>query len=424
MPAELSNPRPQLMTVPAFILLAVCVLTAVCGCEKVPTWDQLTGKEAAPSATAPETITATNATDTLPDTPASQPAPPAEPEPPKINSAEIIAAFLALPPGTVNDGSITQLLQATEGLDQIKVIKSSGEQGLTNRGLAMLPGLPALTDIDLSGKKLDDESFAQISKITSLEILQINGTPITDTGLNHLTALPRLKALYMAGCANLTPAGLSAIGQMPAIEDVMLNSVSAVNNESVALMSTARTLRHLHMNHCSLSDVGLLSLRNLDVIEALYIAETTVTGEGLAFAAKSELQNMKTLSMYNCPISLAGAKVINRCRNLEALVIGNIGMDDKGFGILTQGMTKLTYLRVKDCKNFVGAGLKSIKGCSNLQELLLENTGIVDQALPLMKGFKKLRTLDLSGTKVTQAAAQNLKAILPECNIRITGYTF
>lgn len=416
---------PRLLAAQQCLLLAAFVLILFSGCEKVPTWDQITGKEAAQ--TEQPAVSDTTAAAPVADKPAE----PAEsenqtpePAPQKVNSAEIIATFLALPEGAVNDGAVAQLLKATEGLEQIVKIRAPGDRGLSSRGLELLVGLPALADIDLTGTKVDDNSMASLAKIPTLEAIRLNATEIGDEGLNHLVSLPGLKILQLAGCGRLTPAGLAAIGRMPAIEEVVLNSVSAVNNESLAMMSDARTMRRLHMNYCSINDAGLLSLRNLDVIEELIIAETSVTGEGLAFAAKSELQSLKKLSMFKCPITLAGAKVINRCKNLEHLAVGSIGMDDKGFSVLTQGMTKLTYLHVKDCKNFVGSGLKSIKGCANMETLYLRDTGIVDQALPLMKGFRKMRTLELSGTNVTQAAAQNLKAILPECNITITGHMF
>jgi len=406
-----TNSRPRWR----WALIASLALTVGTGCDKVPKWDEITGKSK-PQSSPPTTEPAMQA-------PVSQPA--ATPEPPEINSAELIAAFKAIPEGGVSGADITRVLQATEGLDQITEIHAAGNPGIDNSTLNLMTRFPSLKSVDVSRTSIDDNGIAHLSKIPTLESIALNTTRIGDAGIASLASLPNLKLLHLSDCNQLTIAGVAAIGRMPMIEEVILNRVVAVNDQSLITMCEARTLKRLQMGYCSgLSDAAMYPLRNLDVLEELIIAETSVTGEGLGFAAKGGLKNLKKLDMYKCPITLLGAKMINQCKSLEYLVVGNIGMDDKGFQILTNGMTNLTYLRVGACKNVFGSGLTAIKGAQNLETLSLQNCSIVDKALPLIKGFKKLKTLDLVGTNVTVDAAQSLKKELPDCEILTSGGTF
>lgn len=408
---RVTNPAPRWR----WELIIVLALTVGTGCDKVPKWDEVTGKTQ-PQASQPAAELAA----------ATQPAAPvAEPEPPKINSAELIANFKAIAPGGVSGANIAQVLQATEGLEQITEIYSGGNPGIDNNALNLMPGFPALKFVDLSRTNIDDTGIANLSKIPTLESILLDNTNAGDAGIASLSLLPNLKALHLSGCNELTAAGLASIGRMPAIEELILNRVGAVNDQSLNTICEAKTLKRLQMGYCSgLSDAAMYALRNLEVLEELIIAETSVTGEGLGFAAKGGLKNLKKLDMYKCPITLPGAKMINQCKSLEYLVIGAIGMDDKGFQILTKGMSDLKYLRVGACRNFVGSGLTAIKGAKNLETLSLQNCSIVDKAMPLLKGFKKLKTLDLVGTNVTVDAAQSLKKELPQCEIITSGGTF
>jgi hypothetical protein len=57
------------------------------------------------------------------------------------------------------------------------------------------------------------------------------------------------------------------------------------------------------------------------------------------------------------------------------------------------------------------------KELAPLRELNLRDTNITDACLKRLTGLKLLRKLDLTGTKVTDGAVQDLKKALPECAI-------
>ena len=62
-----------------------------------------------------------------------------------------------------------------------------------------------------------------------------------------------------------------------------------------------------------------------------------------------------------------------------------------------------------------------LKGLTNLQSLNLHGTKITDAGLAHLKGMTSLESLTLSNTKVTSAGVKHLQTALPKCKIR-KGY--
>ena len=385
---------------------AMLVLALATGCGKVPTWGELTGQQpAASSSTTPVAVQ-----------PTTVPSPTTPLQPPKPKASEVIAKFKALRSVEISDSSLAELASLTEGFEDLTEVNATSSS-VTNSGLAHLSKLPLLKKLELTSTKVTDQGMQHLAQVPSLESLALQGTAVSDAGVATLTTLPNLKELDLRSC-HLTPEGFAAIGRMPVLEAINLDSTGGITDATFDLICNARTLRRLHMNFVGgITDNGLRALTKLEILEELDIAECPVTGEALAHVTKTGLKNLKRLVMYRCPITLAGAKAINSCKSLEHLNVGSLAMDDKGLVILTQGMKNLKYLHAGACRNVTGSGFTALKTADDLETLSLPDTGIVDQALLLLKGHKKLKLLDLSRTKVTPSAVQNLKKSLPDCEI-------
>ena len=392
---------------------AMLVLTLAAGCGKVPTWGELTGQQPA----TPPTITPV----VIQPAPVQTPVTPVQP--PKPNAAEVIARFKALPPSQIGDQALAELASLTEGLEEFTELNVANGP-VSDSGLASLAKLPLLKKLELSNTKVGDQGMQNLAQISTLESLSINGTKISDAGVATLTALPNLKILDLRSC-QLTPEGFAAIGKMPILEEIILDSTPGINDTTFDLICNARTLKRLHMNYVrGISDNGMRSLAKLEILEELHVNECPITGESLTQVAKTGLKNLKKLAINTCPITLAGAKAINLCKSLEHLNVGGLSMDDKGLVIMTQGLTNLKVLHLNGCKNVTGSGFTAFKAATNLELLTLQNTGVVDQAMPLLKGFKKLKKLDMLETRVSGNAVRDLKKSLPDCEILCRDGTF
>jgi hypothetical protein len=263
--------------------------------------------------------------------------------------------------------------------------------------------------------------------VPSLESLTLNGTQVSDSGIVALMALPRLKKLELKGC-QLTSDGFAAIGKLPALEEINLDVTGGLNDVTFELMCEARTLKVMWLRDCGgVTDQGLLALRKLEALEELYINRSPVTGFGFGQVTKQGgLKNLRALGVSVAPINDQGARAINTIRSLEWLNLQQVGaMNDLGLVEIVQGMKKLKYLNIAECKNVNGQrAFAALKVAGDLETLQAFGTSVNDAALVLMKGFKKLKLLDINGTNCSLGAVQMLKKALPDCEIRFAGQTY
>ncbi|MEX2118863.1 MAG: hypothetical protein WD847_04570, partial [Pirellulales bacterium] len=66
-----------------------------------------------------------------------------------------------------------------------------------------------------------DATAAHLSRLTSLQSLNLYGTQVTDAGLAHLTELTNLQSLYVGG-TQVTDAGLAHLSGLTSLQDLHL----------------------------------------------------------------------------------------------------------------------------------------------------------------------------------------------------------
>lgn len=109
---------------------------------------------------------------------------------------------------------------------------------------------------------IDDEGLRRLQAWTDIEELFFNGCRnVTDAGLAHLTALPKLRQLSLVeqdGGMVITDAGLAHVGKMKGLKSLMLQGL---------------------VDH--ITDAGLVHLHQLTGLEELIIRETAVSHDGI-----------------------------------------------------------------------------------------------------------------------------------------------
>ena len=117
--------------------------------------------------------------------------------------------------GNLSDERL-QLLAALPKLERFGVRAKSfskSDPGITSSGFRTLADLPRLTALVATNFPFTDEHLAAIAEIKGLETFQVfhysnTSSPMTDTGLEHLSRLPKLKQLTLMK-TQVTPAGLA-----------------------------------------------------------------------------------------------------------------------------------------------------------------------------------------------------------------------
>lgn len=152
-------------------------------------------------------------------------------------------------------------LRALDGLTTLKLLNLDGTS-IGNKGLKYVARVTNLDDLSLTNTLVDDAGLAELAPLTNLEILRLDCLPITEGGLAHLKALPKL--------------------------------------------------RRLSLYKTPTNDAGLLQLRSLSGLEWLSLDETEITSDGLHNLA--DLPKLKTIKIWNTRVTPAARQEFQRIR--------------------------------------------------------------------------------------------------------------
>jgi hypothetical protein len=118
------------------------------------------------------------------------------------------AIIVELPGIEIGDTQIAELTKLTR-LDLLDLNKTL----ITDAGLRDFRRFAKLRDLSLGGTKVTDTGLAQLSKLTNLEFLCLDGTVVTDAGLDHLSNLSSLRQVHV-GKTHVTRKGVEAFKTM------------------------------------------------------------------------------------------------------------------------------------------------------------------------------------------------------------------
>ncbi len=180
--------------------------------------------------------------------------------------------------------------------------------------------------------------------------------------------LQKLTAISFDGKDVILNEGLEFLEGLPNLEVVNLTANRGVT--SIKSLRNSPQLRELYLRHSGINDAGLESIQSLQQLETLSIGDTPLTDAGLKTLAG--LPNLKLLDLFNC-----------------------------------QRITE--------------AGLGNLASLPKLELLNVAGMPLTDAGMEHLKGLKNLKAVDVNGTKVTEAGAQSLRSVLPNCNVQNVG---
>lgn len=211
---------------------------------------------------------------------------------------------------------------------------------------------------------------------------------VTEAGLVHLRAFPKLTNLSLAGCQRISDAGLAHVGQLPNL----------------------RSLRTDQMRH--LTDAAVTHLRGLTKLRQLALNDTGIAGAGLRHL--DGLHRLRELSLAACPIENAALKQVVLFPQLLKLCLRSTFSRITDAGLAALGThPRLQELDLWDNSLLRGPGLKHLARLPNLTWLTLNGTRIEEKHLRHLAACPRLELLALSNTPIADGAVDHL--------VRLTG---
>ena len=99
-------------------------------------------------------------------------------------------------------------LRHISGLAKLESLTFSHAKEITARGVDQLTSLQNLQEISMGYMRLKDDAMLPLSRIPSLEYIELHGLDVTDAGIETLSNLPHPKRFYFEGCRAVTQAGI------------------------------------------------------------------------------------------------------------------------------------------------------------------------------------------------------------------------
>lgn len=145
--------------------------------------------------------------------------------------------------------------------------------------------LDALTHLDATSTFLQDEAFASLTHLTTLNLYGCSTT--TDAALRHLT---KLTTLNINSCPLITGSGFE---HLPNLTTLVMNWTKGVTNESFRHLSHLKELEA--MGCTQLSDDAFKPLKHLEKLTISNCAQKTLTDDAFA-----PLTHLKALNLSGC----------------------------------------------------------------------------------------------------------------------------
>ncbi len=217
---------------------------------------------------------------------------------------------------------------------------------ITDHGLQQLKNAPAITDLNLYyAEQITDEGMAAIKGWKKLKRLNLRGTKVTDTTLEHLAEVTMLEALDV-GYAQVTDVGIDRLTPL-------------------------QNLRELTLGGNKLTDVGLQALRQLSGLTALSLGGEQRTDSGL----------------WSISLTDAGLNAILTLQNLRELRLDGMPVTPRWLEKL-KGLPKLERLSLQRCKRLDDAAAVILGALPTLRAVELTGTAVTEKGLADLRRAK------------------------------------
>jgi len=280
-----------------------------------------------------------------------------------------------------------------------------GSSQVTNEGLRYLAKLTNLEELALMGERMGDAGLAYIKDLPRLEYLFIRGSHFGDNGMVHVKNISSLRMLsFHEGIAHITDAGLSHISDLPKLESLCLHGMKNITDKGIAHLTKLRSLKKLQIGSSQVTDKGLSYLSQIKTLDRLELPQRDQRITDIGLAHLGQLSNLKYLKVsrahYVDPAmnkkyyTDEGLAELAKCRLLEELHIGSIGITDAGIDHIVK-LTNLKMLHLFGCDNVTDSGLAKLTALKSLRNLSITDADISIKELNNFKPMPNLTKLKI-----------------------------
>lgn len=309
--------------------------------------------------------------------------------------------------GQMTDAALERLAQR----DLVTSLDLDGSRRVTDAGLRHLAAMPRLERLDLSGCAITDDGLAALRHLPALrEFSLCHHDGVSDRGLAHLEACERLERVNLLGSA----AGDGTIRALTGKAGLRhFRSGTGVTDGGVALLHefpVFRTWRGKEPEYSlvwfdaepnylllrgAITDRGLASLAGLDGLFALNVNDARLELTAAGVRSLAALPHLGWLGFDATDATMAQLAALPR---LRMLLCQDTRAGDDGFVALGRSRT-LEYVWGRRCGNLTGRGFAALARMPSLRGLAVSCRNVDDGALaelPAAPSLVELLPMDVA----------------------------
>ncbi|QDU94566.1 leucine-rich repeat domain-containing protein [Lignipirellula cremea] len=193
----------------------------------------------------------------------------------------------------------------------------------------------SLKSLTLSGPDLTDENLAALAGLSQLEMILVNGGKITDAGMKHFTAFPKLKQLslfhFSRGVEAFTGSGFVELRGLPELRR-LTHAGATTGDQAMEAIAQLTQLESYSQWHNLESPQGWVYLTRMPNLKSLRIGQRlparghdlTPTLDGAALKTIARIQPLETLSLMEARLSYDDLAVLKSLPNLKLLSVKSV----------------------------------------------------------------------------------------------------
>ena len=277
---------------------------------------------------------------------------------------------------------------------------------ITNAGLRHLAKLSSLEELELGGERIGDAGLAHVAKLPSLRYLLLWGN-FSDAGLAHLKNVTSLRILHI-NIKQFSDVGLAHLSDLAELENLGLHYMENITDQSIIHLKKMRSLKKLDIASSQVTDRGLEYLAQIKTLEHLELPQRDQRITDIGLAHLGQLPNLKHLAVSEMHYAFPnmnkewytdkGLAELAKCRLLEDLSIGSIGITDAGIERIAK-LTNLKKLHLFGCVNVTDAGLAKLTSLKSLKDLDISRANTTIAGVNQLNSLTNLTRLDVFGLK-------------------------
>ncbi len=301
-----------------------------------------------------------------------------------------------------------------------------------------------IEQLHLTGKGITDDHLAALSKARSIGTLRVEKTSCTDAGLAHLAKCPDLQMLLLYDDA-FSPAGWKHLQDIPTLSDFRAGG-RHVTGAHVEALAASPALKFVTFSDCQFTGYGFRAFRGKPQMVSLTFmncpfneALMRAIGDGLpdlkrlevsspsssgalndaTLSSLTELKQLQTLHLGNSAVTDAGLATIAQLDGLTSLMLNGAAVTGTGFQAHTGKLQELQYCFLNQTR-LTDEGLQHLAAAApKIENLYIVATAVTDKGLKQLPALKGLKVVYLSKGVYSDAALDDLRKALPNCNVNL-----